>query len=443
MKIEGYVHLFFTLFILPVEALGGMPTFIGQLQNVTVSEGRDATFTCSVTNLGGHKVAWIKSDTKAILAIHYHVITNNDNLQVTHNDKDTWTLVIKNVRQKDGGEYMCQVNSVPMVSQVATLEVVIPPQISDKHSTEDLSVAEGGSAKFICSATGHPHPTIIWQKMPKSQKDRAKIRFHDKKGKEVHQKRVHGEVLELQKVSREDMGTYLCIAKNNVPPAVSKNFKLTVNFDPQIEVRNQVVGAPVGTEIILRCSIQASPKPMTFWMRKEGAMIVPSMKYNISEVSLNDYHFVSTLHIKSLNKNDFAQYVCVAKNTIGKSEEMIKIYEIEREIRTTEEVTTLKTYKYEEYYTQPSYQGDADDKTIKIDQNASNQNGRKRKDYPSKPEKNNYLDTSTSFKYGYETGGGYRSAAATPPSTESHHYKSYFLVTITMIIQSLIFATYH
>ena len=44
-------HNFFT-----VEALAGMPKFIGQLQNVTVSEGRDATFTCSVTNLGGHKV---------------------------------------------------------------------------------------------------------------------------------------------------------------------------------------------------------------------------------------------------------------------------------------------------------------------------------------------------------------------------------------------------
>ena len=33
-----------------------MPKFIGNLQNVTVPEGRDATFTCSVTNLGGHKV---------------------------------------------------------------------------------------------------------------------------------------------------------------------------------------------------------------------------------------------------------------------------------------------------------------------------------------------------------------------------------------------------
>lgn len=91
-----------------VSVFAGGPEFIGNLQNVTVPEGRDATFTCSVTNLGGHKVdnfkksisigiyfsdiilisfiqvAWIKSDTKAILAIHYHVITNNENLQVKY-----------------------------------------------------------------------------------------------------------------------------------------------------------------------------------------------------------------------------------------------------------------------------------------------------------------------------------------------------------------------
>ena len=129
------------------------------------------------------------------------------------------------------------------------MEVVIPPQISDKHryekyilqfvfldmysivsySTEDLSVAEGNSAKFICSATGHPQPQIIWQKVPKSSKENGRIRLVDKNGKEIVQKRIHGQVLELPKVSRRDMGTYLCIAKNNVPPAVSKNFKLTVN----------------------------------------------------------------------------------------------------------------------------------------------------------------------------------------------------------------------
>lgn len=62
-------------------------------------------------------------------------------------------------------------------------------------------------------------------------------------------------------------------------------------------------------------------------MKKEGgAMIVPGLKYNISEEHINDYQVVSTLQIKSLNREDFAQYICVAKNTIGKSEETIKIY---------------------------------------------------------------------------------------------------------------------
>ena len=55
-------------------------------------------------------------------------------------------------------------------------------------------------------------------------------------------------------------------------------------------------------------------------------MIVPSSKYKISDQVLSDYQVFSTLLIRNLNKNDFAQYVCVAKNTIGKSVESIKIY---------------------------------------------------------------------------------------------------------------------
>ena len=82
----------------------------------------------------------------------------------------------------------------------------------------------------------------------------------------------------------------------------------------------------MGTPMALTCSIQASPRPMMFWKKKSGGMLVPSIKYNISEEASSDYQFVSTLHIKSLNSEDFAQYVCVAKNTIGKSEEIIKLY---------------------------------------------------------------------------------------------------------------------
>jgi hypothetical protein len=65
------------------------------------------------------QVAWIKSDSKAILAIHDHVITNNEKISVTHNDKDTWTLKIHQVTQADAGSYMCQINSRPMIEKVS------------------------------------------------------------------------------------------------------------------------------------------------------------------------------------------------------------------------------------------------------------------------------------------------------------------------------------
>lgn len=40
-----------------------------------------------------------------------------------------------------------------------------------------------------------------------------------------------GEKLELTRVDRRQMGAYLCIAKNEVPPAVSKRVYLRVNCE--------------------------------------------------------------------------------------------------------------------------------------------------------------------------------------------------------------------
>lgn len=38
-----------------------------------------------------------------------------------------------------------------------------------------------------------------------------------------------GETLELTRISRLDMGAYLCIASNGVPPSVSKRIKVSVD----------------------------------------------------------------------------------------------------------------------------------------------------------------------------------------------------------------------
>ena len=40
---------------------------------------------------------------------------------------------------------------------------------------------------------------------------------------------VEGPVLRLYRVSRLDMGAYMCIARNGVPPAVSKRIQLGID----------------------------------------------------------------------------------------------------------------------------------------------------------------------------------------------------------------------
>lgn len=63
-------------------------------------------------------MAWIKSDSKAILAIHNRLVAHNSRLSVTHNGHNTWKLHILNIQKNDSGSYMCQINTDPMRWQV-------------------------------------------------------------------------------------------------------------------------------------------------------------------------------------------------------------------------------------------------------------------------------------------------------------------------------------
>ncbi|CAG2056761.1 unnamed protein product [Timema podura] len=49
-----------------------------------------------------------------------------------------------------------------------------------------------------------------------------------------------GEILKLAKITRSEMGAYLCIASNNVPPTVSK--RIMVNVQPFYQCERSVYG---------------------------------------------------------------------------------------------------------------------------------------------------------------------------------------------------------
>ncbi|KZC09936.1 Lachesin, partial [Dufourea novaeangliae] len=310
---------------LTVPVTGLEPDFVYPLENVTIPQGRDATFTCVVNNLGGYRVAWIKADTKAILAIHEHVITNNARLSVTHSDYNTWTLSIRGARREDRGIYMCQVNTDPMKSQSAFLEVVIPPDIISEETSNDLMVPEGGSAKLICKARGYPEPEIAWKR-----EDGADIISRaGHSGGKTKINSAEGETLTLSKVTRSEMGVYLCIASNGVPPSVSKRMMLHVHFHPMVQVPNQLVGAPTATNVTLACLVEASPKAINYWTRESGEMIISNNKYSMSEVKTSLYSVQMRLVIMNLQKQDLGGYKCISKNSIGEAEGNIRLYNMD------------------------------------------------------------------------------------------------------------------
>ncbi|XP_044765795.1 lachesin-like [Coccinella septempunctata] len=314
------------------------PEFLAPLENHTVTQGRDVFFTCVVNHLSTYKVAWIKSDTKAILAIHTHMVAQNPRLSVTHNGHNTWKLHVSNVKKNDSGTYMCQINTDPMRSQMGHLEVVIPPDIlNDNESTEGAGVAiEGGTIKLRCSATGVPEPAVLWRR-----EDSRNIVLRHENGREKQQilRSFDGEVLTLTNVQRTDMGAYLCIASNGIPPSVSKRFAVRVHFHPMIRVSNQLVAAPVTSDVLIQCYVEASPKAMNHWMRDNGEKLLPNDKYEMSESPLNEYSLLMNLTIKFLEKRDFGGYICTSSNALGKADGVVRLQELHLAVKTTSTTT--------------------------------------------------------------------------------------------------------
>ncbi|XP_043470613.1 neurotrimin-like isoform X4 [Leptopilina heterotoma] len=298
-----------------------LPRFAEPIQNVTVSIGRDALLSCVVDNLRNFKVAWVRVDTQTILSIHHNVITQNPRISLTYNDHRSWYLHIKKVQEVDRGWYMCQVNTDPMRSRQGYLQVVVPPSIIAKETSTDMVVREASNVTLTCKAAGYPEPYVMWRR-----EDGENINYN---GESVSV--VDGEVLHIVKISRLHMGAYLCIASNGVPPSVSTRVSLRVQFPPMLSIPNQLEGAYIGQDVTLECHTEAYPDSINYWTTEHGDMIVSG---NYRSVAGDKYEAISTksgynqymlLKIRNVGVKDFGSYKCVAQNSLGGTDGVIKL----------------------------------------------------------------------------------------------------------------------
>ncbi|XP_026843104.1 neurotrimin [Drosophila persimilis] len=292
------------------------PKFSGPINNVTSPVGRDAVLTCVVHELVSFKVAWLRVDTQTILSIQNHVITKNHRIAISHTEHRIWQLKIRDVQESDRGWYMCQINTDPMKSQMGYLDVVVPPDIVDFQTSQDVVRATGQNVTLTCYATGVPTPTITWRR-----EESTPLWLTDEGDREVYS--VEGQNLTLWQVQRTHMGAYLCIASNGVPPTVSKRVMLVVNFAPTIWTRYDTIYVGLGQKVTLECITESQPASVNFWLK--DTELLQGGSYESVAVD-HAYRIVMRITLRPVTKRDFGEYKCIAKNALGETERSITVH---------------------------------------------------------------------------------------------------------------------
>lgn len=98
------------------------------------------------------------------------------------------------------------------------------------------------------------------------------------------------------------------------------------SVSPTLLVPNQLVGAPLGTDVTIDCLTEAYPRPISFWSYQESInMIFHGSKYHIV-INEDGYKAHTKLTIRSLSRADYGNYKCITKNSLGEAEGSMRIY---------------------------------------------------------------------------------------------------------------------
>ncbi|XP_076620569.1 lachesin isoform X1 [Colletes latitarsis] len=330
--------------------LPDLPSFTKPIGNVTAAIGKEAILPCTIRNLGKYKVGWLRMEDQTILSMDQRTVTHSLRFLVTvenaktknqsqskDEEEATSRLHIRQLREADRGCYMCQLNTNPMLSQLGCVDVLVPPDILSSGTSEsEVSVSEGENATLSCNATGRPPPRVFWRR-----EKSGSILMRGPHDQLIPVDSRSGEKLELTKVDRRQMGAYLCIAGNEVPPAVSKRVYLRVNFPPSAKVADQLLGSPLNTDVSLICLIEAYPKTINLWTGREPVFIRDG-RYEVNEQRHPDEEWKTTIELKirRLEETDLGEYTCSASSSMGRAEATVRLYKIERETPPTRATST-------------------------------------------------------------------------------------------------------
>ncbi|XP_039667627.1 hemicentin-1 [Perca fluviatilis] len=257
------------------------PLFTELLGDVALNKGERLLLACGVSGIPPPRITWAFNNN--IIPVHYDHMNGHTE------------LVIERVSKDDSGTYTCVAeNSVGTIKSLGFVYVKEPPIIDgDLHSNRIEPL--GGNAILNCEVRGDPLPIIRWSKSGINIQISNRIRLLD-----------NGSLAIYGTVS-EDAGNYMCVATNDAG-VVERSVTLTLQSAPTIVVEPVETVVDAGSTVMLNCQAEGEPTPMIEWSRQGRPLLGNDRFSTLSNGSLR---------ISSAQKEDTAEYECVARNFLG------------------------------------------------------------------------------------------------------------------------------
>lgn len=102
--------------------------------------------------------------------------------------------------------------------------------------------------------------------------------------------------------------------------------KLLFSVSPLVWTPNQLVGAPIGSDVTLDCNLESHPDPMAYWIRNNNKqdIIISNAKYDTFHLksSTTSYKSEMRLRIKDLKPSDFGELFFLHISSMGQHRTM-------------------------------------------------------------------------------------------------------------------------
>uniref|UniRef100_A0A8C1CBI4 Neural cell adhesion molecule L1 n=1 Tax=Cyprinus carpio carpio TaxID=630221 RepID=A0A8C1CBI4_CYPCA len=212
------------------------------------------------------------------------------------------TLRITDVSEVDAGEYRCIAKNRHGSVQ-HTIRVTVNAAPYWISAPRNLVLAPKEMGIITCRAAGHPKPSIRWLVNGLPIQDAPKDPSRS----------VEGDTLIFSEVQTGSSAVYQCNASNQYGYLLSNAFVNVLAEPPRVlTLPNIVYQVIMNKPALLECVTFGSPVPTITWFKDSRSSMLEGNAYV--------FHENGTLEIHMSHPSNSGKYTCVARNSLGLSE---------------------------------------------------------------------------------------------------------------------------